>query len=74
MNEACELKAVVLRRNGPEVLICDLCTLRELMICLPNAPELHPGDRLRIYYSGPLGGENETTQIRREQIFRVTTW
>lgn len=74
MNGSGILKAVVLRRTGQDLLICDLCTLRELMIQFPNAQKLRPGDRIQILYSGPLGGEHETTQIRREQIFRVTTW
>ena len=64
------MKACVLRACEEELLVCDLCTLRELLIHTPDAMEFRPGDRVRIRNSGRVevvkcGPQPETDRLCR---------
>ena len=62
------IKGCVLKVCGKGVLVCDLCSLRELLIQTPDAAEFRPGDRVRIEYSGDLSAIGPIPQIEAEQI------
>ena len=62
------MKACVLRVCEHGLLVCDLCTLRELLIQTPNAAEFRPGDRVQIRHNVTVevvkcGPQLETNRI-----------
>lgn len=66
------IKACVLRVCERGLLVCDLCSLRELLIQTPNAGEFHPGDRIQIRHSATV--QARIPQIEANQICRVKKW
>lgn len=64
------MKACVLRVCKQGLLVCDLCTLRELLIQTPNAAEFRPGDRIQIRHGETVeivkaGCQPETNRMCR---------
>ena len=68
------IKACVLRVCGRGLLVCDLCTLRELLIQTPDAAAFRPGERVRIEYSGTVSVAGAIPQIGADQICCVRKW
>lgn len=68
------IKGCVLKVCGKGLLVCDLCSLRELLIQTPDAAEFRPGDRVRIEYSGNMSVVGAIPQIGADQICCVRKW
>lgn len=68
------IKGCVLRVCGRGLLVCDLCSLRELLIQTPDAAEFQAGDRVRIEYSGNVSEAGSIPQIGADQICCVRKW
>ena len=67
IQEENDMKACVLRVCKHGLLVCDLCTLRELLIQTPNAAEFRPGDRVQIRHGETVkivksGSRSETNR------------
>ena len=68
------IKGCVLRVYEQGLLVCDLCSLRELLIQTSDAAEFRPGERVRIAYSGDVSVIGTIPQIGAEQICCVRKW
>lgn len=65
------MKAFVLQAREYELLVCDFCTLQEMLVYTPEASGFRAGDRIRIAYRGTAAG-GKPPQIRADQIKCVT--
>lgn len=68
------IKACVLRVCERGLLVCDLYTLRELLIQTLDAEKFHPGDRIQIQHSGTVEAVKDISKIAADQICHVEKW
>ena len=74
MNDNDMIKAFVTQVYERSLMICDLCSLRELSVQTPNAAKYQPGDRIQIRYSKIARPVDTVPQIEADQIYRVEKW